>query len=163
MMIKFEWMLMVFVLWVLTGCASLTQRPEAPKISIAGIQPVTMGLFEQRYLVSLRVKNINQFALPIRGLSFAIEINGIKFGNGVSNQRVDIPALDEGTLDVEISSNLLQSFRQFKGLAAGGFKQFDYKLSGSLALINSALSLPFTVADRFSLAADEKPAAGDAL
>ncbi|MEE9343669.1 MAG: LEA type 2 family protein [Gammaproteobacteria bacterium] len=149
--------LIASLILLLAGCSALTQRPEVPQLSLIGFEPVTMGLLEQRYKVSLRVKNVNQFPLPIKGLNFAMEINGIKFGSGVSNKGVTVPGLGEGVLDFEVTSNIFKTFQQFRGLGAEAFKTFDYKIKGSLALINSAFSLPFDVSDSYSLFTDEKP------
>lgn len=141
---------MVLVI-ALTACASLMTRPESPRISLIGLQPVSFELFEQRFLVSLRVKNPNQFVLPVRGLDFNMDINGKHFADGLSATHVDIPALGEGRVDVEVSSSLFNTFRQLQTILNQG-QDFDYRIKGDVMLQNRALRLPFELSDSFSFA-----------
>ncbi len=141
----------VLLAMLLTACAGLMTRPEAPRISLIGLKPVSVELFEQRFLVSLRLKNPNQFVLPIRGLDFNMDINGKRFANGLSASQVDIPALGEGQIDVEVSSSLLNTFRQLGAILEQG-RGFDYKIKGDVMLENRAFRLPFEQSDSFSFA-----------
>jgi LEA14-like dessication related protein len=139
---------------VMTGCASLTTRPEAPRVSLIGLKPISMDLFEQRFMVSLRVKNPNQFVLPIRGLDFNMDINGNRFADGLSATNVDIPALGEGRVDIEVSSSLLNTLRQFKNILSDQ-RNFDYQINGNVMLQNKAFRLPFELSDSFSFAGEK--------
>ena len=139
---------------LMAGCAGLTSRPEAPRVSLIGLKPVSMDLFEQRFMVSLRVKNPNQFTLPVRGLDFNMDINGKRFADGLSATNVDIPALGEGRVDVEVSSSLLNTFRQLQSIFSEQQK-FDYRINGNVMLQNRALRLPFEFSDSFAFTAAE--------
>lgn len=141
----------LFLAMLLTACAGLMSRPESPRVSLIGLKPVSMELFEQRFLVSLRVKNPNQFVLPIRGLDFNMDINGKRFANGLSATSVDIPALGEGRVDVEVGSSLLNTFRQLGAILQQG-QGFDYKIKGVVMLKDKAFRLPFESSDSFSIA-----------
>ncbi len=145
--------LMLLVL-VMAGCAGLTTRPESPRLSLVGLKPISMDLFEQRFIVILRVKNPNQFVLPIRGLDFNMDINGNRFADGLSATNVDIPALGEGRVEIEVSSSLLNTLRQFKNIFSEQ-RNFDYKINGNVMLQNKTFRLPFELSDSFSFASEK--------
>lgn len=141
--------LLVVLAVLMTACAGMLTRPEPPRISLIGLKPVSMDLFEQRFLVSLRVRNPNPFTLPVRGMDFNMDINGKRFADGISATRVDIPALGEGRVDVEVSSSLFNTFRQLQSILNEQTK-FDYRINGHVMLRNRSLSLPFEFSDSFS-------------
>jgi LEA14-like dessication related protein len=49
---------------------------QAPKVSVADVDVKSLGLFEQRFDISLRVGNPNDFDLAIEALDFDLEVNG---------------------------------------------------------------------------------------
>ena len=133
----------LLVLLLATACASLGQYPEAPRVSLVSIQPGEMTLFEQRFAVQLRVLNPNASAIPVQGLSYALEINGREFAYGASAQSIEIPAFGEALLDVEISSNLLSVVRQLQTMGDTPRSSLYYRLAGKINLANHLGSLPF--------------------
>lgn len=142
----------------LTACSTLPGRPESPRVNLVGLQLVSVDLFEQRYQVRLRVKNPNAFELPIRGIEFQLEINGQAFADGVSNQSVNVPAYGERVIALEVSSSLIQVFRQLQTLENGRSPGFKYQLNGSVAVGDSALRLPFDYAGDMGLSKPARPA-----
>jgi len=98
---------------------------------------------EQRYQVSLRVKNPNAFELPVRGIDFRLDINGQTFADGVSSQSIDVPAYGENVIELEVSSNLFQVFHQFQSLQESQSPGFEYRISGSMATGVYGQKLPF--------------------
>jgi LEA14-like dessication related protein len=142
--VLFSKLLSGFVLMVgLVSCTALTSKPETPRITLVGLKLISVELLEQRYQVSLRVKNPNAFELPVRGIDFRLDINGETFADGVSNQSVDVPAYGENIVELEVSSNLFQVFRQFQSLQESQSAGFEYRVSGSMATGVYGQKLPF--------------------
>ncbi len=159
-MIVYARALVLLFLTGLTACSTLPGRPEPPRVNLVGLQLVSVDLFEQRYQVRLRVKNPNAFELPIRGIDFQLEINGQDFAEGVSNQSVNVPAYGEQVIALEVSSSLLQVFRQLQSLENGRSPGFRYQLNGSVAIGNSGVRLPFEYAGDMGLSKPARPADG---
>ncbi|MFQ5645070.1 MAG: LEA type 2 family protein [Thiogranum sp.] len=152
--------LILLFLTGLTACAGLPGKPEAPRVNLAGLQLVSVELFEQRYKVDLRVKNPNAFELPIRGIDFRMDINDQAFADGVSNQSVNIPAYGERIVSLEVSSGLVQVFRQLQSLEKGRSPGFSYRIEGSVAIGDSGMRLPFDYAGEMGLSKPARPANG---
>lgn len=127
------------------GCADLARYAAAdpPRITLAGIRILDLNLFEQRFLLALRVQNPNRFQLPIEGMSYTLEINGSEFAHGVDNQKATIPALGEQVLHVSIVSNLLDTLGQLRRWENQPPQQLDYHLRGKIQIADLSVALPF--------------------
>ena len=137
-----------FILILLTSnflgaCATLSPYKDSPRVSLVSIQPQEIGMLEQRFALQLRILNPNDVAIPVEGLSYAIEINDREFAYGVSRQSVEIPAFGEALLDVEVASNLLNVMQQLQALHSETRNSMAYRLTGKISLANSPASLPF--------------------
>ena len=65
--VLFSKLLCGFVLMLgLLSCSALTSKPESPRVTLVGLKLISVELLEQRYRVSLRVKNPNAIVLPVR-------------------------------------------------------------------------------------------------
>jgi LEA14-like dessication related protein len=129
----------------LTACSFFGGYQETPRVSLVSIQPIEMGLLEQRYGLQLRILNPNDNDIPVKGLSYSIEINGHEFAYGVSRQPVTIPPFSEALLDVEVVSNLLNVMRQFQEMSGENSNSLKYRLRGKISLAKSLAKLPFNV------------------
>lgn len=128
---------------VLCACATTSLYQDPPRVTLTSIQPKDMALLEQRYSLQLRIMNPNDVAIPVEGLSYALEINGREFAYGVSNAAVSIPPFGEALLDVEVVSNLLNIMQQVQEMQGEQHDSLHYRLSGKISLDNSPARLPF--------------------
>lgn len=131
--------LIVLLALCLTACASALPKPE---VSLADVELIQAGLFEQRFKLKLRLSNPGQSEVVINGLNFELELNGQPFAKGQSDQGTTLPRLGETTLDVTATSNLAALLRQVAELRKRGGESLDYRLRGTLSLPGFG-SLPF--------------------
>jgi LEA14-like dessication related protein len=99
---------------LLAGCSTLPLSALAPKVSVASIDIKSLGLFEQRFDLGLRLTNPNDFDLKIEGLDFDLEVNGRPFAKGLCNTVTMIPAASSTTMHVEAiteSKNIISQAR----------------------------------------------------
>ncbi|MGF1547525.1 MAG: LEA type 2 family protein [Thiotrichales bacterium] len=148
-----RWMRLLPVLWLLlvSGCASLMQKTESPIVTVSSFKLAEMGLLEQRYDLVLRVQNPNDFNLPIRGLTYTLELNDEKFARGMSGDHVNIPPFGEEQMKVSVTTNMLTLFNRLKNLSLDGEKPLRYKIDGKLSLVGEAIRLPFGKEGEISL------------
>ena len=137
--------LLLYCTVALAACSLFGGYQETPHVSLVSIQPIEMGLLEQRYGLQLRILNPNDKEIPVKGLSYSIEINGHEFAYGVSRQPVTIPPFSEALLDVEVVSNLLNVLQQFQEISAENSNSLKYRLRGKISLEKSLAKLPFNV------------------
>ena len=142
--------LLLYCTATLTACSLFGGYQETLRVSLVSIQPIEMGLLEQRYGLQLRILNPNDKEIPVEGLSYSIEINGHEFAYGVSRQPVTIPPFSEALLDVEVVSNLLNIMQQFQEISGESSNSLKYRLRGKISLAKSLAKLPFNVEGELS-------------
>ena len=60
----------VFMLSLLSACATDSVLPESPEITVKGVDILELGLDRQRFQFNLNAYNPNKFGLPLNGVSF---------------------------------------------------------------------------------------------
>jgi LEA14-like dessication related protein len=134
-------LLATFATLALGGCAS-TLKLEAPKLSVVSLKMQSADIFSQRILVRMRVMNPNSRELPIKGITYRIEVNDAELANGVSDTPFVVPAMGEAEFDVNLTANLASALSQL--LKRGSSDTLDYRLIGSVALSSGFLRrIPF--------------------
>ncbi|MGD2137289.1 MAG: LEA type 2 family protein [Gammaproteobacteria bacterium] len=123
---------LVVVLLLLTACASLGLR-EPVRVTVAGLEPLPSEGLEARFVVKLRVQNPNETALEFDGVAIDLELAGIDFGSGVSDQRGTVPRYGEELITVPVTVPFLAIARQVFRLAGDKpANKVPYRLSGHL-------------------------------
>lgn len=136
---------MLLILAGLAGCASLTSSIsslEPPTVSLTDINLKKLGLFEQRFVLRLRLQNPNNIPLPIAGMRYDLAINDQDFARGVSEQVINVPAFGETMLDVDVTSNLQNVLDQLAPKNKST-EPLRYQLRGHVGVLNRSLKLPF--------------------
>ena len=122
--------LIVLVIGLMSACSTLPRDFETPKITIAGITPKDVAVFEQRFDVQLRIQNPNNFDLRLNGIRFDIDLNDKEFGNGMSPAKVIVPRLGSEVVIGEVITGLGSFLRQAQGMNASAVK-LRYHLKGA--------------------------------
>lgn len=128
---------------LLISCASVMKKPEPPRVGIAGLEILEVGLFEQRYLLSLRLQNPNDFALDVNGMDYEVFLNDRSFAHGVNHNSVTLPAFGEDVLEVEVISSLSNMLDQLRGLESGYNQPLSYRILGGVKINNWPVKIPF--------------------
>jgi LEA14-like dessication related protein len=124
------------------GCAS-TLRLEAPKLSVVSMNVQSADIFSQRMLVRMRVLNPNARELPVKGISYRIEIDGAQLAQGLADKPFVVPAMGEAEFDVQVTANLASALSQLLG-RRGSRDSLEYRLVGNVSLSSGFLRrIPF--------------------
>lgn len=113
------------------GCVA-PQKVQAPSIALQDVKLLNAEGFTQRLQVELLVSNPNDFDIPLTGLKFSMQMNGLDFAEGLSNQRVDIPRLGRAVVPVEVTVSVLAVMKQLQAIQMK--KGVDYRVAGTVYL-----------------------------
>lgn len=120
------------VLLMLAGCAGLGLRKPV-NVTVAGLEPLPSEGLEARFALKLRIQNPSESALDFDGVSVDLELAGIAFGSGVSDQSGTIPRYGEALITVPVTVSFLAIVRQVYGLTSGQPPhKVTYRLHGRL-------------------------------
>lgn len=114
---------------LLAGCAGLGELKK-PQVGLAGLALDEIGLFEQRFLVMLRVTNPNDDSVTIDGVEFKLELNDQHFANGVGKERITLPRMGDALVKLSVTTNLGSLWKQVRALQGG--KPIGYRMTGKL-------------------------------
>tara|TARA_R110000868_G_scaffold1844_13_gene14660 strand:- start:8597 stop:9124 length:528 start_codon:yes stop_codon:yes gene_type:complete len=150
------------IVLLLAGCASVDDaRP--PSIQLSNLRLGTGGLLNQELLIEIRIGNPNDFELPLTGLTFQLDVNGLPFADGLSNAAVTVPRLGYATVPVTGNTNIVSVFRQLMFL--GKSDRVTYRLHGNayVGRLGINQTLPYERKGELSLLPDgSRPAPGGA-
>jgi LEA14-like dessication related protein len=123
------------------GCA--TTHLEPPQLTVMSMQVQTADLFSQRMLVRMRVVNPNTRELPVKSITYRIEVGGADLAQGLADKPFVVPAMGEAEFDVQVTANLANALTQILG-RKGSRDALDYRLVGSVSLSSGFLRrIPF--------------------
>jgi LEA14-like dessication related protein len=136
----------------LAACASLVPRLETPTLSVVNVELLESDLWEQRIKVRMRVQNPNDRALPIKGLSYALDVAGQELAHGVSGDSFTVPALGEAEFDMNVTANMAGALVKLLGRGDELGEEVDYRIRGKISLSEGWLrSIPFEDRGAFKL------------
>ena len=115
----------------LSGCSLFVPKLEKPTLSVVSVRMLKGDLWHQELKVRMRVQNPNDRALPVKGLSYELDVDGQDFAHGISGDSFVVPARGEAEFDLGVSANMASML--IKVLGQGG-KQIDYHLTGKISL-----------------------------
>jgi LEA14-like dessication related protein len=125
-----------------TGCSVLPDY-EAPKLSVVSMRLQSADIFSQRVQMRMRVMNPNTRELPVKGITYRVEVDGADLAQGVANTPFVVPALGEAEFDVQVTANLAGTLARLL-TKRGSRDSLDYRLVGSVALSSGFLRrIPF--------------------
>lgn len=107
--------LVVLLTGLLSACSTWTSSSfQAPDVQLVDAELVYARLLEQQFMLEFRIDNPNSQSLPVRSVSYDIQLNGIPLGRGQNNMWLTVPAGGHSYLKVPVHTNL---WRHVKNLA----------------------------------------------
>lgn len=130
----------VLTISLMAGCTHVTRETIPPKVKLVGVELQEVQLFEQRYQLTLRLQNPNEYSIKVRGLDFNVDLNGEPFAQGVANDTVTLPGFGETTAKVAVSANILTLMQQL----SENKNNISYLIHGKIKLDNIPLPISFS-------------------
>jgi LEA14-like dessication related protein len=127
----------VIVALVLTACASLGPKLEAPTLKVLNVNVIKGDFFEQQLSVRMQVRNPNDRELAIQGVTYTLELGGEELGRGLSGSQFILPARGQAEFDMQVTVNLagtLFKLAEQARRAGGRPDEISYRLRGEVRL-----------------------------
>ena len=134
----------MFAALLLAGCNTLSAPLEPPIVSLTDLRVRDVRLFEQRYVLGLRVQNPTPAALPIQGMAYQVLLNDVELGRGASREAVTLPLYGEALIEVDVVSNVFSLLRRVQDLGRSGAGNLKFSVSGSVSVADRPQPLPFS-------------------
>lgn len=110
------------------GCGVIApENALPPEIELSNVRFMPSGLFAQDVELELRLRNPNDFSLPLDGLSYRLDVNNSRLVEGRSDEAVTIPRLGDVLYPVKASTNVLDILDQVLNFSSSGV---SYRISG---------------------------------
>ncbi|HVW70964.1 MAG TPA: LEA type 2 family protein [Steroidobacteraceae bacterium] len=140
----------VVALLALSACSLFVPKLEPPRLSVVEVEFLKGALWQQKLRVRMHVTNPNDRVLPVRGITYQLEVNGQEFAHGESAASFTVPALGEAEFDMNMTANMAGTLISL--LSHGVDANVDYHLTGRISLSEGLLrSIPFDQHGTFKL------------
>lgn len=128
-------------LLALSGCAGLGKPWTAPEVELLGVQPRAIAVDGQSFLVALRLRNPNDRTLPVKAMTYRLQLAGQPIADGESALDRLIPPGGTAQADVLVRSDLLAlaPWLPQRLLTA---EPLDWKLAGTIWIEAAGVRLP---------------------
>jgi len=126
---------MMAALCLLTGCASTGDILSAPNVSLRNVEVTDLDFSGQTFLLGFDVTNPNPFPLPVKVVSYNIELDGYRFASGSTNGQFTVPSSGDAEFAISVRLDLLKTAPQLLYLVRDSLKRdIPYELNGRLGL-----------------------------
>jgi len=127
------WLALIVLVLLASGCASLNPYPQRPTLSVTSLQlaPGSTGS-APLFRVGLEVVNPNPTALPLRGIVYQVEFEGIRLLSGATGNLPTVPAYGSAGFTVDMRPDLLGGVRLATELLSRQRDRLDYRFSAAL-------------------------------
>jgi LEA14-like dessication related protein len=134
----------------LCSCSLFVPKLQAPHLSVVDVEFQKGALWQQKLRVRMHVENPNDRELPIKGITYTLDVNGQEFAHGESAASFVVPANGEAEFDMNTTANMAGTI--FSLLQHGTSSAIDYHLAGKVSLSEGFLrSIPFDEHGSFKL------------
>ena len=127
---------------MLGGCSLLMPHWQAPTLAVVNVQMGHSDLWQQHLLVRMSVHDPNDRQLPVKGLSYALDVNGEECAHGESGASFVVPARGDADFDMNVTANAAAALLRMFG--RGNAAAAQYRIHGKVELSAGILrSVPF--------------------
>lgn len=116
----------LFSIALLSGCATL----EPPDITLIDLRLTDITVLETSGEVALRIVNPSPDTLRVDGAAFGLHLDGLKVGQVLVDEQVDIERLDSAVLAGTLHISNLAMATRLKSIFDSA--EFDYRLAGKV-------------------------------
>lgn len=129
---KCEWALLLLSAFWTTGCVTLRPDYVAPTVDMVSFKPLESESIVPRFEIGLRVVNPNAAKLELRGMSYALSLNGYQVVEGAANELPVVPGYGEAEFRVVARVGLIESIGFVNDLLKKSHGEVTYRFKAKL-------------------------------
>ena len=115
----------------LVGCASTGALVETPEVSLRDVEVKELDLKKQTFVLGFDVINPNPFPLPVRRVTYGVELDGYRFASGETQGEFVVPASSDGAFAISVDLNLMRTAPALLFIVREGvYRDIPYTLEG---------------------------------
>jgi len=118
----------------LSACVSIPSDFKEPGVTLVSIRPQLRNLFAPQFDVVLQITNPNRVALEVAGLSYTVQLQGIKLIEGVATDIPKIAAYGKADVMLNATVDLASGLSLLGDLLQRPRDQVDFELNADLDL-----------------------------
>jgi len=143
------------------GCASTGVMIEKPGVSLRNVELTEVDLDGQTFVLDFDVVNPNPFPLPIRSVSYGVELEGLRLASGEAQSAFTVPAGGDSYFAITVDVDLMRTAPQLFFIVRDGiYRDIPYALEGTLA-IDVPLAKPVSFRNQGSIRLEAGALAAD--
>lgn len=132
MLLQYRKLLTLFCAVALLQACTVLPRLEEPSIAVNSVKLMESTGLNQRFQIGLSLTNPNSVALPIKGMSYTLSLNGYDLIKGVSANIPRLEAYSETPVVVEGSADMFEALRLLSALMRESQPELNYRLAAKL-------------------------------
>lgn len=132
MLLHYPKLLTLFCALALLQACTVLPRLEEPGITVSSVKLLESTGLNQRFRIGLSLTNPNSVALPIKGMSYTLSLNGYDLIKGVSANIPRLEAYSETSVVVEGSADMFEALRLLNALMRENQPELQYRLAAKL-------------------------------
>ena len=133
-MIRTTWRFIFFALILtIAGCSKWSAgKFSSPNIELVNVEVVKAKLLEQEFILHFRIDNPNPMMLPVNGMAYSLQLNGMRLAEGDSNVRFTVPAHGTKHFQIPAHTNLWRHMKEVVKLLKKPDRPVLYKLEAEV-------------------------------
>lgn len=149
---QFRFIFLFTMVYFLSACASLTPKFEQPQVNITSFNLAPQSTTSTpTFLVGLQVINPNRQALPLKGMSYSLQVDGVRILSGAEPDLPRVPGYGTEEITIRAVPDLLGSAKLISQLLNNNKSSFDYQFKARLDVGTLLPFIDIEEAGQFSL------------
>jgi LEA14-like dessication related protein len=132
-------------LLMLSACAAMGPKLEAPTFDIRNVQMLSGDMFAQLFKLHVKVGNPNDIEVPVESIEYTVFMMGDRFGEGTTESAFVLPAHGEAEFDLLLKTDFVSAMGRLVSRMSGGkLENVEYEVTGKVHLAKGLMrTIPF--------------------